>query len=501
MNATGAHRHRRDMHRGRAHHRVPSGLRGLFSRFLPHNRPARIAALAGFVVVALALGVGLVFRGSFPVEMAEPWIRKAIEEKLGPGHQVEIGATDFESDASGAWRLRVRDLIVRGPDGDVLASAPRAEVALDGGILSGVRARSIDLVNAEMTVQIGADGRVAVFAGRDATAGTVPAGAIPARPSRAAASVPLPPRSPLAPSDPFRFSELIAWLDGLEQRGFDGISLTELGLKHGTLVIDNAVTGRRLTFRNIETRLERQSGGFTFRLASGEGHRRWSLTATVTTAGDGSRAIDFVADRLAPFDLLQAAGFDPSHFTFETPISGIFRAQIAADGRLLGGAMRLGAATGRFGKTSEPEGIFTVDEAQLHMRYDPERRALIMDPLAIASGANRTVLQGVIEAPRDGDRNWHMGIVQGRMVLTAGRTNEPPLVIDRVLVRGSYDPLAQKFILQQGELSGATAAVALSGSIGLGSEQPILSLGVAGTKMSSSALKRLWPSVIAPGVR
>ena len=53
----------------------------------------------------------------------------------------------------------------------MIASAPSAEVGLDGSslLMGTFRARRIDLVGAETTVRVGADGRVAITAGRDAT--------------------------------------------------------------------------------------------------------------------------------------------------------------------------------------------------------------------------------------------------------------------------------------------------------------------------------------------
>lgn len=498
----GAHHRRHESIWARALHRTVTGAQAFARRLTPTTRAARIVAVFGIVIILAALVVGYLFRTMLPGDLAGPWIIQAIEEKLGPGHRVSIGETQIESDATGGWRLRVRDLVVRGPNGEVLASAPSAEVALEGSLLSGrLRARRIDLIDAELTVQIGPDGRIAVFPGRDVKP-TMPTARLTPPIARAPrATVPLPPPSPVAAADPLRFPELIAWLDGLEKSGLDGIALTEVGLKQGTLVVENTVTGKRWTFRDIETHFERQSGGLTFSLASGSQRERWSLTATVSPAQDGARAIDLVVEQLAVPDLLLAAGFDSVDLKVETPISGILRAHIASDGRLLAAAMRVALAPGVIGKPSEPDSFFTIEEAYLQMTFDPERRAFLIEPFAIAASGNRTVLEARIDAPRGDDPRWPVAITRGQMILTAGRTAEPPLEIDRVAVRGNYDPKLQRIVIEQGELSGATAGLALSGSIGIGGDAPTISLGVAATPMSASAFKRLWPIVLAPGVR
>ena len=496
MNSRGAHRHQHDSHGRHPHHiPLPRALEAV-ANYLPHNRPARIAIVAGVVIICAALVVGLVFRGSIPAGMAGPWIIQVLEEKLGPGHHVEIGETWFETDATGASLLRVRDLVIRGPENAVVASAPSAEVQIEGGLFSGsYRARRIDLVNAEMTVQIDAGGHVAVFAGRDSRPTTPrPRPATVAPPPTDAGPAP-------ASAEPFRFPELVAWLDGLQRKGLDGIALTEVGLKRGTLIVDSVRSGRRLTFRNIDSRLERKGGGVSFSISSGDPVGRWSITATVGEAADGTRAVDLVLDRLAPRDILLALGLDGVDFHAETPLSGILRAQIAADGRLTAAVMRLNAAPGEVGKNTRVEGRFKLDEAQMQVRFDPERRALIVDPLAFAAGSNRILIQAVIEAPRDDSPNWPITVTQGRVVLSTENLAEPPLVIERVSARAVYDPLAQKIIVERGELAGPTAGLAFSGSIGTGGEAPALSLGIAGTRMSASAFKRLWPALVAPAQR
>ena len=44
--------------------------------------------------------------------------RRALQEKLGRGHKVEVGETRLEQDASGQPVLRVRGITIRGAGGD-----------------------------------------------------------------------------------------------------------------------------------------------------------------------------------------------------------------------------------------------------------------------------------------------------------------------------------------------------------------------------------------------
>src|SRR5262249_56337183 len=102
-------------------------------------------------------------------------------------HDIEIGGTQLERDANGHIKLRLRDIVVRDPDGSVVASAPKAEVGVSGwSLMAGrIRAERLSLVGAEMAVRIEPDSTVTVFAGGDkrpfvtASAASIPARVAP----------------------------------------------------------------------------------------------------------------------------------------------------------------------------------------------------------------------------------------------------------------------------------------------------------------------------------
>src|SRR5215467_12179250 len=124
-------------------------------------------ALGGVMLLAMLL---LWWRlGSGPIEFdaATPWLTAAIEENFGSNHLVEVGGTQIERDTNGRTALRIRDIVVRDQDGDIVASAPKAEVGVSSSsLMTGrVRAQRLSLVGAEMQVRIEPDSKVTVFAG------------------------------------------------------------------------------------------------------------------------------------------------------------------------------------------------------------------------------------------------------------------------------------------------------------------------------------------------
>src|ERR1700693_1428763 len=136
-------------------------------RFALYTRSGRLSRRKAISlgVVFIAVVAVLILRSTLFGDVAAPFIARALEDKLGPGHRVEIGSSRLEKNAAGETVLQVQDIVVHGPGGQVIARAPSAEIDFEGSFLTGrLQARRIDLIGAEMTVLLGADGRIAVTA-------------------------------------------------------------------------------------------------------------------------------------------------------------------------------------------------------------------------------------------------------------------------------------------------------------------------------------------------
>src|SRR5258708_11606100 len=171
--------------------------------------------------------------GPISLEMATPWLAAAIEENIGHGNTVEVGGTQIER----AGRIRIagaiRDIMVRDGDHAIVASAPKAEVRLSGtALLMGqLRAESLNLVDAELSVRITPDGNVTVSAGDTAkplatgVASKREAGLAPTFPRQTPALPPSPgtgaPATAPAAPEPTQNGLLagLDWLDSLSMTG------------------------------------------------------------------------------------------------------------------------------------------------------------------------------------------------------------------------------------------------------------------------------------------
>ncbi|HEY1472724.1 MAG TPA: hypothetical protein VGF53_01420 [Pseudolabrys sp.] len=470
-------------------------------------------AAIGFAVVAIGAAAlwWRLISGPIELDVATPWLKAAIEKNFGGNQTVSVGGTQIERDENGGTSLRLRDIVVRDADGTVVASAPKAEVGISGaGLLSGnVRASSLNLVGAELSVRIETDGRVTVFAGADK------------RPiATASPNLPVPSNQPPAamPQAPVRTSSqavagILSWIDGLGATGLDGHDLRELGLKNGNLIVDDQRNGKRWTFSRINVSLNRpHQGGVIFRVASENPERPWVLSAALRPLGDGLRAVGIEARQVSTKDILLALRLNEGDFDADLPLSASVRAEISSDGTLqrLQGQVLVdeGTVIDRVGENTNVK----IDRADVRFNWDGRQRAWII-PFQLHAGGNQFTLRATLEASADQDGIWQFNVTRGDPVIdpvifaAAGKADTESFALNRVVMRARIDTVRHRVDLEQGDLSridtrpSHNIAIAVTGSLDYSGAEPHLAFGVAGTRMPMDVMMRIWPVFSAVDVR
>ena len=477
------------------------------------------------VVIAIA-ALAVIFAGCFgalwwrlgagPInlDIATPWLAAAIEDNIGHGNTVEVGGTQIERAGKIRIAVRIRDIIVRDRDHAIVASAPKAEVRLSGtALLMGrLRAESLNLVDAELAVRITPDGYVTVSAGDTAkplatgVASKRDAGLAPTFPRPA----PAPPPSAASPAAPSTAAPttpdtaqngLLAgldWLDSLSMTGLDGQNLNEIGLKNGNLIVDDQQRGNKWSFENISLSLRRPSGGGVALSLGVEGANPWSLRVTVGPQSNGVRSVDLHANKLPSANILMALRVKDLTYSADLPLSGELKGELGRDGLPTYFRGKITAGAGNIIDSDTPDYPMAIDSAEMNVEWDSGRRVLVA-PFKIISGANRITLLAHLEPPNGNINDWQLGLSGGTIVL-AGIDNEPPLIFNRIAVGFRFDTDRKRVLLTQADFSNGEIGVAGTGSIDYSGEAR-LQLGFAGTPMSASALKRMWPTLIVPEVR
>ena len=488
---------------------------GSLRRWLAAERWVRrvAVALASLLVILASCFGGLWWRlgaGPINLDMATPWLSAAIAENIGHGNTVEVGGTQIERAGRIRIAVRIRDIIVRDRDHAIVASAPKAEVKLSGSalLMGRLRAESLNLVDAELAVRITPDGYVTVSAGDNARplatgvaskreAG-IPA-TFPRKPAPPIAAAPTPAVTPPA-SDSGQAGLLagLDWLDSLSLTGLDGQSLNEIGLKNGNLIVDDQQRGNKWNFKNISLSLRRpRSGGVAFSLGE-EGRHAWSLHVAVGPAANGVHSVDIRADKVPSTNILLALRLKDLTYSANLPLSGELKGELGRDGLPTYFRGKITAGAGDIIDTDTPDYPMAIDSAEISVEWDAGRRALLA-PFKIISGQNRITLLAHLQPPNDNVNDWQLGLSGGTIVL-AGIDNEPPLIFNRINIAMRFDTDKRRVLLTQADFSNGEIGVAGTASVDYSAE-PRLTLGFAGTPMSASALKRMWPTIIVPEVR
>jgi hypothetical protein len=450
--------------------------------------------------------------GPIELDVATPWLKAAIEENFGGKHTVVVGGTQLERDERGRTSLRLRDIVVRDVDGTIVASAPKAEVGLSGRslLLGRLRAQSLNLVGAEMSVRIETDGRLTVFAGADnrPIATAAPTTGLPG----------IGPDSAAAPQSVLRgqfanLAALMARIDAVGETGLDGHDLRELGLKNGNLVVDDRRNGKQWKFDGINVSLTRpRQGGVVFRLESDNPERPWVLSAAMGPLTDGVRALGVEARQVSTRDILLAARLNLGNFDVDLPLSASIRAEISPEGipQIVHGQLISEAGTivdREYDKVS-----LNIDHADFRFNWDARRHSLIV-PFQVQSGGNQFTMRATLEAPPEQSGVWLLGVTRGDAVIDpiiiapAASSDDEGIAINRIALRARIDTNRKRFELEQGDFSRVDTrpshniGIAVTGSLDFAGAEPHAAFGVAGTRMPVSALKRLWPIFAAVDVR
>ena len=483
-------------------------LRFPFNFTLPWAPSRRFMIIAASCVGVIVIGMSLLWwrlmSGPISLDVATPWLTAAIEENFGGRRHIEVGRTQLERDENGRTALRVRDIVVRDADGTVVASAPGAEVGFSGkSLLAGrVRAERLSLVGAQVAVRIEQNGQLTVFAGADkrpfataaATTGSVPAVAAPAVTSAAPQGA--------QRSGVDSLLAALAWIDGLSAAGLDGYELDEIGIKNGNVAIDDQRNGKQWAFNKINLSLTRsRAGELSLSLGSDDTEHPWQLLASVKPVDNGHRLINVEGRKVPLGDILVATRVLEGPFEVDVPVSATFRAQVGPDGVPERATGRVLIDAGTIGRAGTALGRVAVDRAEFSLDWDAQRRVVAV-PFQILAAGNRFTLFMQAEAPREQGAPWTLGLSGGTIVLgPLSATEGEPLVANRVVVRGRFDPAKRRLDIDQGDIAAKELGVAFSGSLDYSTSDPHLGLGLAANNMTATQLKQSWPPFVNPKLR
>ena len=254
------------------------------------------------------------------------------------------------------------------------------------------------------------------------------------------------------------------WLDSLSLTGLDGQNLNEIGLKNGSLIIDDQQRGNKWNFENISLSLRRPSGGGVALSVGEEGSHAWSLRVAVGPPANGVRSVDIRADKVSTSNILLALRLKDLTYSADLPLTGELKGELGRDGLPTYFRGKITAGAGTIIDSDTPDYPMAIDSAEMNVEWDAGRRVLVA-PFKIISGANRITLLAHLEPPNDSITDWQLGFSGGTIVLAEIDADQPPLIFNRIAIGLRFDTDKRRVLLTQADISNGEIGIAGTGSV------------------------------------
>ncbi len=440
-------------------------------------RKAGWVSLISLLVVALAVGVAIVLAIGQRISAPE-WLRDRIEARIEQnlnGMQIAFGEVSLVILQGWRPRVRLRDVTLRDPDGQLIAQLSDAEASLAmRPLLRGqVQPKRVVLSGALATLRRDARGNVALTVGNAAA------------PVEQAAGLP----------------QLIEAWDQLFLRP-QLSALVAVEIEAITLRYEDARQGRAWTLDGGSIRLVRNgdqlriSAGFS--LLSGRDYASAVEANYSSRIGDPQATFGFAIDDIAAQDIAAQGVALAWLDVLRAPISGALRGGIDSDGALapLSATLQIGA--GSLQPTDQTTPI-PFRGARGYFTYDPSQQVLRFDELSVDSDWGSGVAEG--SAWLGGIENGRLNDLIGQFTLTGLNINPADVYPEPLVLNGAeadfrleLNPF--RFTLGAMNISDPDGTLLLAGTLDAGEKGWRLSLDGQMDTLSHPRLMALWPEVV-----
>lgn len=460
----------------------------------------------GLLVVALAAGYWRLSQGPVSLAFMGSSIEQAINGQLG-GLRIKLGQAEIELDPETRTpTVRTRNLVLFGPDGDVLASAPKAGVTLDKTrLLRGtISVTSLELIGPKVSARRNLDGSVTL--GIEAVAANpeqeifVDMGEA-ADPDGGATVLP-----PVAkPVPPLSGSRLLALLD---QGGEEGAlsKLEEVRISRGALKFFDEANDATWVAPQADLAFKRVGSGFVLaaKASVNSGGEPWKLEASATYRRDQRNyTANVVIENLVLANVADEV-FALSQFArVSLPFSGHMEIEIAESGSITKAGGELFAGKGRVALPDYLAKAIDVDEASMRISYNGDNAPLEITESSILIEGLRADVRGSFTPKRAAD--GRLTAIAFKLKSDNARVNPSgagdDLFVDRVEFAGEASMEQQRLDIDDLVVLSSNTGVRLRGIITGGSKSPGINVAGRMRDVSAGLLKKLWPPVLTPKTR
>ncbi|MBN9082975.1 MAG: hypothetical protein BGP04_02125 [Rhizobiales bacterium 62-17] len=454
---------------------------------------------AGLVtlLVVLVLGAGGYFywrlsQGPIQVEWLAGRIQDEMNARLPAGYAVALGNTVIESSDTGPV-LSVDRLELRGPDGGLTVSAPRATVSIDPlRLASGeARPRRLDLYDLNLRLAVLGDGTVALSAGEKEIV-------LPAKPPAM--------DDPALTTPQARLVSVVAHIIAAATAGASPLGdLEHAGIVGGHMVFEDQRTGLKNRFNNLSLSFDKSIEGADLQVSAEDGARQREVR--IKAAGfngdgvDGAARLDMAMRDISLDDIALAAGLRDLPFDFDMPLSGKARFAIGKDGALYEATGEYQTGAGFFVLQHPDHEPIPVSAINGSFAWQPDQQTFALTGTRFLAGGTQLGFSGTVVPPKPGEDAWRANVDIAPGQFGPERPKETDIVIERGQLALTVNPAAQTWSIDQFNVSGPALSMVLSARGGWREGEHRLALSADMQKTPVRTVMRLWPTFAAPETR
>ena len=473
-------------------------------------------SLVWVAVICALLGAGVYWRltqGPISLAFMGTSIEDAINRKL-PNLKIKLGEAELELDnETHTPNIRVRNLVLIGSDGVVIASAPKAGVALETSrLLEGtISVKTLDLIGPRINARRNLNGSMelgiqAEAANADQTTELEGIDEVPQEQGKGDGIGSPDPSVVPSNSALLSGSKLLALLDAGGEAGALS-SLEEVRISRASLKLYDEANDATWIASKADLAFRRVASGFVIAAKAevASSAEPWNFESSITfRRAEKNYTANVVIDRLVPANVAENI-FALSQFAkVDIPFSGNFEINATETGEITRTTGQLFASAGQVNLPDYLSKPILVDEGELSIVYGGAGKPIEVIEASILMGGSRADLKGQFQPRRAEDgRLLSVGIdlVANNVRVDTQGTVKDPVFVDRVTFKGDASVEEQRVDISDLVVMADNTGVRLRGVITGGEESPGIKVAGRLRDVSAALLKKLWPPIVTPRTR
>jgi hypothetical protein len=466
----------------------------------------------GLVVISAAAFYWRLSQGPISLAFMGQSIEKAINVQL-PGFKIAIGESELELDSeSKTPHVRVRNLVLSDSEGQQIASAPKAGVALNTtNLLSGnVSIQSLDLIGAKINIRRNLDGGMQLGfdnekAAIDEEVELEPE--IAGGETAAKSDVQTTDGSTGDSNKPLVSGSRIMEL--LDAGGKTGslASLTEVRLSRAVLNVYDEANDTTWLVPRADLAFRRVASGFVIagKASVASGGDPWQLETSLTfRQAERNYTANIAVEGVVPANVADEIYALAQFARLTTPLAGNFEVDATESGEITRIDGQLFAAAGQINLPEYLANPIIIDEGTLRIRNAGAGKPFEIVESSLLMGGSRADLKGTIQPRQNEDGRvtaYDIELNADNVSVDTQGTVKDPVFVDKVTFKGSAAVEEQRVDITDLVVMAGSAGVRLRGVITGGENSPGIQAAGRMRAVSSALLKKLWPPVLAPRTR